>query len=52
MNYSLKLTRDMACSLPGNALPGCLFEGMRMTLRWTRDDIVDPVDIVMRITVD
>lgn len=46
------LTLDMAFSLPGSILPGYRFEGMRITLRWTRDDIVGPVDMVIRITAN
>lgn len=46
-----KFTREIVCSFPGNALPGCRFDGILNTLRCTRDDIVDPVDIVIRITV-
>lgn len=38
------------CILPGNALPGCRFDGIRNTFRCTRDVMVDPVDIVIRIT--
>lgn len=42
--------RAAECSFPGNALPGCRFDGIRKTFRWTRDVMVDPVDMVIRIT--
>lgn len=42
--------RAAECSLPGNVFPGCRFDGIRNTLRCTRDVMVDPVDIVIRIT--
>lgn len=42
--------RAAECSFPGRALPGCRFGGIRRTFRWTRDVMVDPVDMVIRIT--
>lgn len=42
--------RAAECSFPGRALPGCRFDGIRRTFRWTRDVMVDPVDMVIRIT--
>lgn len=42
--------RATECNFPGNALPGWRFGGILTILRCTRDDIVDPVDIVIRIT--
>lgn len=35
--------------MPGNAFPGCLFEGVRKPLRCIRGFIVDMVDIAVRI---
>lgn len=42
--------RAAECSFPGIALPGCRLDGIRNTFRWTRDVMVDPVDMVIRIT--
>lgn len=47
---TLPAIRAAECNLPGNALPGCRFDGIRNTFRWTRDVMVGPVDMVIRIT--
>lgn len=44
--------RAAESNLLGIALPGCRFDGIRSTFRWTRDAIVAPVDMVIRITVN
>lgn len=50
-NINNEFTREIVCNFPGKALPGCRFDGILNTFRCTREDIVDPVDIVIRITV-
>jgi len=37
----------MVCNLPGNPLPGCLFDGMRNPFRCIRALIVELVDMVI-----